>query len=128
MTLRRYTFPLIALAVLTGTAQAQIPSQINPGATGSSALPDVASTGAGNAAGVLSYCMKQKLVDSVEGNSVFGQLSKKPEVSQQSEDYQSGTSGNLISAGKAPYSLDKAPKSVRKTVCNMVLKQSRSFL
>lgn len=104
-------------------AQAQIPGNI-----GTSALPDVASTGVGNATGVLSYCMKQKLVDAVEGNSVYGLLAKKPDVAEQSDAYKAGASGTLISGNNVTTSLDKMPKSVRKTVCNMVLKQSRSFL
>lgn len=127
MTLLR--LPLVPLVLLSaiGPVFAPVSAKV-PGALGTSALPDVASTGAGNAAGVLSYCMKQKLVDSVEGNSAYGLLSKAPGVSQQSDDYKSGSSGTLLSAGSAPYSLDKAPKPVRKTICNMVLKQSRSML
>ncbi|PZQ55395.1 MAG: DUF2501 domain-containing protein [Novosphingobium pentaromativorans] len=122
-----FRLSLLALcgAVAAG-ASTQIQAQIPGGLT--SALPDVASTGAGNAAGVLSYCMKQKLVDSVEGNSVYGLLAKKPEVAEQSDAFKTGSTGTLLSSGSAPFSLDKAPKSVRKTVCNMVLKQSRSLL
>lgn len=114
---------LISMGVATTAAQAQIPGNI-----ASSALPDVASTGVGNATGVLSYCMKQKLVDAVEGNSVYGLLAKKPDVTEQSDAYKAGASGTLISGNNVTTSLDKMSKSVRKTVCNMVLKQSRSFL
>ncbi|WP_395327472.1 DUF2501 domain-containing protein [Novosphingobium sp. BL-8H] len=113
-----------AALMAIGTAT-QISAQI-PGM--SSALPDVSSIGGSNAAGVLSYCAKNKLVDQVQGNSVYSALTKKPDVEQTSPSYTSGAAGNIIGGDGKTFSLDKAPKQVRQKACDMVLKQSKSLL
>ncbi len=110
------------LAVFTvSSAGAQIPGM-------SSALPDVASMGGSNAAGVLTYCAKNKLIDSAKSNSVYSALTKKPDVSKDDSSYSSGSAGNILSGDGKTFSLDKAPKQVRQKACDMVLKQSQSML
>ena len=124
----RRAIALIPISLVTIMAMAtatQSSGQI-PGV--SSALPDVSSIGGSNAAGVLSYCAKNKLIDQVQGNSVYSALSKKPDVAQDSPSYTSGAAGNILGSDGKTFSLDKAPKQVRQKACDMVLKQSKSLL
>ncbi|WP_395394040.1 DUF2501 domain-containing protein [Novosphingobium sp. BL-8A] len=112
----------LCLAMLSATgAGAQVPKV-------PSAVPDLATMGGSNAAGVLTYCAKNKLIDSAQSNSVYSALTKKPDVSTDSSSYTSGSSGNILTGDGKSFSLDKAPKQVRQKACDMVLKQSRSLL
>ena len=60
-------------------ADAQMP-KLPGGAGGAVGLPDVSSVGASNAAGVLSYCARNKLLGGANASSVLGGLTAKPEV------------------------------------------------
>lgn len=124
----RHLHPLMLLATIPGmsTAYAQIPG-IPGGASGAMGLPDVSSIGAGNAAGVLGYCLKNKFLGGGDAGSVLGRLTGKPEV-KSSKDYSAGESGNLLSGNGSSFSLSSAPKQVKSKLCGMVLKQARSFI
>ena len=111
-------FASVAL-VLPVAATAQLSS--------ASVVPDLAMMGGSNAAGVLSYCAKHKLIDTVESNKIYSTLTQKPGVSQD-DSYNSGSLGTILTGNGTSFSLDKAPKKVRQKACNMVLKQSRSML
>lgn len=133
--------PICLAAVTAGGAGAQMPDASSgmPSSTMPSAgmpstgmpsmnMPDISSIGGSNAAGVLSYCAKNKLIDQAQGNSVYSALTKKPDVAQDSTSYSSGAAGNIMGGDGKTLSLDKAPKQVRQKACDMVLKQSKSLL
>ncbi|GAA0668236.1 hypothetical protein FHT00_000272 [Sphingomonas insulae] len=104
-------------------------------------LPQVGSIGAGNAAGLLGYCVKNKLlgvVDSAGGatatngtNSgaagILGRLTGKPGVAT-SPGYAAGQSGRVLGGGGQSLSLDSLRGQVKSQVCNVVLKRAQSFL
>lgn len=124
---RRILEPVLLLSVIAGigAAQAQIPGMPG-GASGAMGLPDVSKMGAGNAAGVLSYCVKNKFLGGGDASSVLGGLTKKPDV-KTSKDYSAGEMGQVLSGG-SKFSLDSAPKQVKSKVCDMVLKQGKSLI
>lgn len=121
----RITAPLfVVLACASGT-NAQLPTEL-PGA--SAGIPDLATQGIGNAAGVLGYCMKNKLLGSApDAGSVLDQLKQKPEA-ESSPDLAAGEAGNIQLGNGGSFSIDKAPKQLKSKACDMVLKQSKSLL
>lgn len=120
--------PLILLAALPalGAANAQMP-KIPGGAAGAVGLPDVSSMGAGNAAGVLGYCVKNKLLGGADATSVLGGLTAKPQV-KSSPDFAAGEAGNILSGDGSTFSLNSVPKQMKTKACDMVLKQGKSLL
>ncbi|MET0588041.1 MAG: DUF2501 domain-containing protein, partial [Novosphingobium sp.] len=122
----RALYPLVAVAMISalGAANAQLP-KLPGGAGGAVGLPDVSSMGAGNAAGVLGYCVKNKLVGGADASSVLGGLTAKPEV-KASPDFKSGEVGNILSGDGSSFSLNSAPKQMKSKACDMVLKQGKS--
>lgn len=90
------------------------------------ALPNVASAGAGNAAGVLSYCVKNKLVNATSASSVLGKLTGKPGV-KDSTGFQLGQTGTLKSdQGALPIASLKG--KVKNKLCDMVLRHATTLL
>ena len=71
---------------------------------GTAQLPSIIGMGADNAAGVLGYCVKNRLVDATSANAVLDKLHKKPGV-KGSGAFKSGETG-IIHAGKKDISLD----------------------
>ena len=71
---------------------------------GTAQLPSIVGMGAENAAGVLGYCVKNRLVDATSANAMLDKLNKKPGV-KGSGAFKSGESG-IIHAGKKDISLD----------------------
>lgn len=91
------------------------------------ALPDIGSVGASNAAGVLSYCVENKLLRSTSGAAgVLGKLTGQEDVAQ-SDAFKLGQSGTLQS-GNGQFSLDSLKGKVKNGLCDMVLKHARTFL
>jgi hypothetical protein len=123
----------IGLLVAAGAALAQMPQLPKvpsaagglPGLTGA-ALPNVASVGAGNAAGVLGYCLKNKLLSGNGATGVLGQLTGRSVITS-SPGFADGQNGQLQTSGNT-YSLSSLTSSVKSRVCNMVLSRARSFL
>lgn len=124
----RILHPLIVAAMISAlsAANAQMP-KLPGGMGGAVGLPDVSSVGAGNAAGVLGYCVKNKLLGGADTSSVLAGLTAKPEV-KSSPDFTAGQAGNLMPGDGSIFSLDSAPKQVKSKVCDMVLKQGKSLL
>ncbi len=90
-------------------------------------LPDIASVGASNATGVLSYCVKNKFLSSTRGvSSVLGQLSGQKGV-QSSDAFKLGETG-VLQTGKDRFSLGGLKGRVKTMACDMVLKHAKSFL
>ena len=124
----RIFHPLIILAVVPalGAANAQLP-KLPGGAAGAVGLPDVSSMGAGNVAGVLGYCVKNKLLGGADASSVLGGLTAKPEV-KSSPDFAAGQAGNIVTGQGSNFSLGSLSNQMKTKACDMVLKQGKSLL
>lgn len=108
------------------SSNAQMPSI--PGVGGLGGMPDISGMGAGNAAGVLGYCTKNKLLGGSSGaSSVLNTLQKKPGVTS-SKEFAAGQAGQILGGKGAKFSLDSATGPMKSQACNMVLKQARHFL
>ncbi|OAT76549.1 hypothetical protein A9B99_09590 [Mangrovibacter phragmitis] len=90
-----------------------------------------------NAAGILQYCMKQKLVNATSADNVKNQLLNKLGLENQSsstsQDYQQGLAGLLNSKEGQQINLDslgnsELGKKVKAKACDLVLKQGASFI
>ena len=117
-----------AATVAAATAGAsQLPSI--PGMGGMGGLPNIANIGAGNAAGVLGYCMKNNVLGGSSGaSSVVDGLMKKPGVAG-SKEFAAGQAGNILTGGKGSgFSLANASDPIKSQGGKMVLKQAHKFL
>lgn len=110
---------LLALAT-AGSAPAQLGGMLG------GVLPNVASVGAGNAAGVLGYCVKNKLLGGAGASSVLGQLTGKAGTTT-APGYAEGQKGLLQSNGTS-FSLDKLKGQAKTKMCDMVLKHAQTLL
>ena len=95
-----------------------------------------------NAAGVLQYCMKQKLVSATNTENVKNQLLNKlglttqqetQQETQQQTDYTQGLAGILNTSNGNQFNLDSLKntplaKKARTKACNIVLKQGSKFI
>jgi type IV secretory pathway TrbL component len=118
----RITMFTLALTIVSGptAASAQLSGVLG------GALPDVASVGAGNAAGVLSYCVKNKLTNATNASSVLGKLTGKPGV-KESSGFSLGQSGTL-QTDKSTLSLGSLKGKVKSKLCDMVLDHATSLI
>jgi uncharacterized protein DUF2501 len=121
--------PAVLFAILGAVAtvaSAQMPSL--PGLGGLGGMPNISGMGVGNAAGVLGYCTKNKLLGSSSGaSSVLGALQKKPGVTS-SKGFAAGQAGQILAGGSSSFSLDSVSGPMKSQACDMVLKQARHFL
>lgn len=115
----RMALILAPLALTASMTSAQIPGL-------GSALPGVSGIGAGNAAGVLSYCVKNKLMNATSGEAMIGKLTGKPGV-KESDGFKLGSAGT-IKTDKNSLSLDSLSGKAKSSMCDAVLKQSGSLL
>lgn len=121
-----------AAAAGGGIAWAQLPSIPGMGG-GIGGLSGISSMGAGNAAGVLGYCLQNNLLSSGKtstATSVLGSLTGMPGVSG-SEGFIAGQAGNILGgSGRSSnaLSLDSLSGDLKSQACNMVLKQAKTFL
>ena len=90
-------------------------------------LPNVASTSAGNAAGVLSYCVKNKILGGAGATSALSGLLGQQGV-KSSKDYEAGQKGELITGDGNALSLEGMKGKVKSKVCDLVLKHAGSLL
>ena len=90
------------------------------------ALPSVASAGAGNAAGVLGYCVKNNVLSGANATSVLERLTGKPGVTAE-PGYAAGQAGT-VGSGRSALSLKSLKGQLRTRVCDMVLKRAGAFL
>lgn len=125
---------LVALSLLSlaGTASAQtLPGNSSSWSSGlnsmlGGAVPSLGKTGVGNAAGVLGYCVKNKLTNATSAQSVLGKLTGQPGVTD-SPGYTAGQSGQL-QTGSGMLSLNNLKTQVKTKACDAVLKHATSFL
>lgn len=97
---------------------------------GGGLMPNLASQSAGNAAGILGYCLKNQLLGGEtagHAQSVLGTLTGQGKVQEQSKAYQAGQNGQLLAGGNA-LSLDDLKGKVKTKVCDMVLQRAKGFL
>jgi hypothetical protein len=117
-------------SIVGGGASAQLPSLSGgAGLLKGGGLPGVGSASMGNAAGVLSYCIKNKLLGAGGGgdaSSVLGKLTGDKAVPA-SPDYSQGAAG-LLQTGKAStFSLDSVTGGLKSKLCDMVLQRGKSL-
>ncbi len=94
-------------------------------------VPAVGSIGAGNAAGLLGYCVKNKLLGATGGASgasgVLGRLTGQKDV-KTSPGYIAGQAGQVQAPDGQTLSLGSLRGQVKNQLCNLVLSRARSFL
>ena len=90
------------------------------------AIPSVASAGVGNTAGLLGYCIKNRLVSGANASSVLGALASRAGVPG-STDFTAGQAGTLRS-GRSQLSLDNLRGQMKTKLCDLVLTRARSFM
>ena len=112
-----------ALALAIGCAAWPSYAQIS-GPPIRSALPNVSSVSASNAAGVLQYCMSKQLVSSTNAGRVLEGLTKKTDVTN-SSDFTAGASGQIL--GDKSFSIGSAPGFLQSDACDLVLKRAKQF-
>lgn len=109
---------LLGCASSPGTAQMDAPPI-------PSALPDVSSISAGNAAGVIQYCRQHELVSISVSDMILSQLTANPNVAK-SADYATGVAGNIVTGGKR-YSIGSATPYLQSQACDRVMRQAEQF-
>ena len=107
------------------------------GSGGSSALSalglgNLSSGTASNAAGVLTYCMKNNYLNADKAAQVKNQLLGKLGLGQKEEPkdqgYQNGLMGMVTGADGKSFSLDKVKGDLKEKACDYVLDNARSLL
>lgn len=120
-----------ALIALLTTALSAAIGQSLPSIPGASSLmkgiPNVSSISPGNAAGVLGYCVQNKLVGGSNATSTLGSLMKKPGITSGSA-YSAGKAGNILTGNGQKFSLNQVPSQMKSQACNAVLKQAPKLL
>jgi hypothetical protein len=129
---------ILAVAVLAltdGAAQAQIMDQLKGAAGGAGGslgggIPSVGQAGAGNTAGVLEYCIKNKYLGAGGASSVKDSLLGKVPWQSNDSGYREGSSGTLQTGTGPGYSLggDGIKAQITQKVCDQVLQHAKSFL
>ena len=107
------------------------------GSGGSSALSalglgNLSSGTASNAAGVLTYCMKNNYLNADKAAQVKNQLLGKLGLGQKEEPkdqgYQNGLMGMVTGADGKSFSLDKVKSNLKEKACDFVLDNAKSLL
>jgi len=144
--MRRFGFLAVVTICGVGAFSAPVFAQSIPGMGGSSAmsgaasglmgggsgamgsmLPSLSSSSTGNVAGVLSYCVKNNIV---QGSSATGALSALTGQSgvTSSSGYAAGEQGQIQSGSGNNFSLGGASQQIKTKACDMVLKHAQSLL
>ena len=97
-----------------------------------SSLGVPASGTAGNAAGVITYCMKNNYLNADKASQVKDQLLGKLGLGQKEEPkdqgYQNGLMGMVTGSDGKSFSLDKVKSNVKEKACDFVLNNAQSLL
>lgn len=118
---------ILCLACAAGAAGAQMPKLRNAPSMLGTGLPNVSSIGAGNAAGLLGYCVKNKFISGASANPVASRLMKKPGTTS-SNDYAAGLAGQIVNGRGAPMSMNQVPGQMKAKACDLVLKKGTTLL
>lgn len=121
----RKALAILALAaVSTGApASAQIPGLGGAAGILGAVLPQA---GIDNVAGLLGYCLKNRLLGQANAKSVLGTLTGREDVTD-SEEYSDGQEG-ILHANDATFPLGDLKGKVKTKVCGLVLSRARDFL
>ncbi len=105
------------------------------GGADTAALSAMGLTGSGtasNAAGVITYCMKNNYLNANKAAQVKNQLLGKMGLGQKEEPkdegYLSGLSGMVTGSGGKSFSLDKVKGDLKEKACDYVLDNAKSLL
>ena len=90
-------------------------------------LPDLSKMGVPNVAGVLGYCVKNRLLAGSGATSVIDGLKGKAGVTSAPE-YSAGEAGNIITGGGSPVAIGSLPAQLKTQACNAVLRHGTSLL
>src|SRR4051794_2371904 len=124
--LRRASVAALFIAQAIGAAEAQLPKLPGVNSPGlnsiAGGLPNISSISAGNAAGLLGYCLKNNVLSGAGAQSVASGLLKKPGLSA-SPDYAAGQAGRILSGHAKPVSLGQLPAQMKSKACKMVLQR-----
>ena len=146
MTIR--TLALIALLALTASASADELKDLKKalgakqqgsqsgglaGSLGGMLMPVISSDTAGNAAGVLEYCVKRKYLSGRAVASLKEKLLSKygmgtPAKAEQDPGYRDGLQGLLQGKDGHSFNLDVVSGKLKDKGCDYVLKQSKSLI
>jgi len=96
-------------------------------------LPSIGGDTAGNAAGVLQYCIQNKYLGGGDASSVKDQLLNKvglgsPQQQQQDSSYQQGVAGLLSGSDGSSFDLSKLQSDLKDKACDYVLDNASSLL
>jgi len=91
-----------------------------------SALPNISSISAANAAGILRYCVSKQLVSSTSADLVLKSLTAKRNVAN-SPDYSAGQQGRILATDGKVFSIPAAPSYLQSQACDQVLTRARQF-
>lgn len=129
---------LLLTAPVAASAQFKLPSGLG------GAVPGLGTAGAGNAAGLLGYCLKNKLLGATGASPVtggttggttgatgaaglLGKLTARPEVTQ-SPGFALGQQGQVQQPGGGVLPLGTLTGKLKTQACDLVLKRAGSFL
>ena len=115
------------LSLALALAALPVGAQTLPGIPGGTGLPDVSKMGVPNVAGVLGYCVKNKLLSGTGATSVIDGLKGKSGVTS-SPEFSAGEAGNIVTGSGSPISLGSMPAQLKSQACNMVLRHGSSLL
>ncbi|MCZ2104364.1 MAG: DUF2501 domain-containing protein [Comamonadaceae bacterium] len=97
-----------------------------------SALGLTGSSTAGNAAGVITYCMKNNYLNVNKAtqmkNQLLGKMGLAPREEPKDQGYLSGLSGMVTGSGGKTFSLDKVKGDLKEKACDFVLDNAKSLL
>ena len=95
--------------------------------SGTMGLPSLSSSSTSNVAGVLSYCVKNNIIQGSSATSTLSTLTGQSGVAS-SSGYAAGEQGNIQSGSGSDFSLSGASAQVKTKACNLVLQHAQSLL
>jgi len=111
----------LLMVVASAGAEMKMPSMKGMG------MPDLSGMGAGNAAGVLGYCVKNKALGGGDAGSVMSSLTKKAGGTS-APGFAAGQAGKIDTGGGSSFSLDSVQGKMKGQACDMVLKQAKTLM
>lgn len=123
---KSWVIVLLASIATSSAAPAQLSGLGNGAGILGGVLPNIGSAGVGNVTGLLSYCLKRKLLGQANAKSVLGKLTGREDVTE-SDEYSDGEKG-ILRADDTSLSIDSLKGKVKGKVCNVVLDRAQTFL
>ncbi|HLS16831.1 MAG TPA: DUF2501 domain-containing protein [Paenalcaligenes sp.] len=93
-------------------------------------LPNLSSDMAGNAAGVLQYCIEHKYVDAMDAENVKSKLMDKAGIGseEKDEDYEQGLTGMLTGSDGQSFDLERLKGDLKDKACDYVLEHGADMI